>query len=177
MKKSFVILLSIHLIFNSFAQQFNFKNYSLAEGLPQSSVYDIFQDKKGFIWFGSQGGISKFNGKEFKTFSQKNNLADNHVQAICEDSHGNIWTGHRFDGFSCISENYIYSSHPQELNSNIVALTNWKNGVMAISSSNGIFNLELINDSIHVLNVLSEDTNKLTKLNEIKSKNANSKCG
>lgn len=170
MKKSFAILIALHFIINSFAQQFDFKNFSLAEGLPQSSVYDIYQDKKGFIWFGTQGGISKFNGIEFNTFSQKNNLADNHVTVICEDSHGNIWTGHRFDGFSCINENHIYSNHPKELNSGITGLTNWKNGVMAISSSNGIFNLQLTDDSIHLINVISVDTNKLTKLNEIKSK-------
>jgi ligand-binding sensor domain-containing protein len=171
MKKFFVILLGVHLIINSFAQQFNFKNFTLAEGLPQSTVYDVFQDSKGFIWFGTQGGISKFNGIEFKTFSQKNNLADNHVKEICEDSDGNIWTGHRFDGFSCLNENNIYSTHPKELNSSIDGLTNWKSGVMAISKSNGIFNLKLIKDSIHVINVLSVDTNKLTKLNEIKSRN------
>ena len=104
MKKSFVILIGIHLIINSYAQQFNFKNFNLAEGLPQSSVYDIFQDSKGFIWLGTQGGISRFNGIDFNTFSQKNNLADNHVKAICEDKYSNIWTGHRYEGFSCISK-------------------------------------------------------------------------
>jgi ligand-binding sensor domain-containing protein/serine phosphatase RsbU (regulator of sigma subunit) len=171
MKKSFVILICIHLILNSYAQQFNFKNFNLAEGLPQSSVYDIFQDSKGFIWLGTQGGVSRFNGIDFNTFSQKNNLADNHVKAICEDNYSNIWTGHRYDGFSCISKNKIFNNHPKELNSDIIALTNWKNGVMGISSSDGIFNLELTNDSIHIKNVISVDTNKLTRLNEIKSNN------
>ena len=171
MKKSFVILIGIHLIINSYAQQFNFKNFNLAEGLPQSSVYDIFQDSKGFIWLGTQGGISRFNGIDFNTFSQKNNLADNHVKAICEDKYSNIWTGHRYEGFSCISKKNIFNKNPKELNSDIIALTNWKNGVIGISSSNGIFNLELTNDSINIKNIISVDTNKLTRLNEIKSKN------
>ena len=47
MKKSIAIVYFLLIISTFFTQQFNFKNYTISEGLPQSSVYDIFQDSKG----------------------------------------------------------------------------------------------------------------------------------
>ncbi len=171
MKKSIAIVYFLLIISTFFAQQFNFKNYTISQGLPQSSVYDIFQDSKGFIWFGTQGGIAKFNGVDFKTYSQKNKLAGNHVKVICEDNQTNIWTGHRFNGISCItSNNQISSIQPKELTTEIKGICPWENGVVAISSKNGIFQLCLKNDSIELINVVSIDTNRLTELHQIKTR-------
>lgn len=76
------------------AQQYNFKNYSLEEGLPQSEVFGLIQDKKGNLWLGTNGGgISRFNGKEFTSYTKRNGLADNNIRTLLEDSRGNLWIG------------------------------------------------------------------------------------
>jgi len=77
----------------STAQQYNFKNYTAKHGLANSIVNNIFQDSKGYVWFGTQGGLSKFNGKSFKNYSKVDGLISNDVTYITEDKKGNIWIG------------------------------------------------------------------------------------
>jgi ligand-binding sensor domain-containing protein/serine phosphatase RsbU (regulator of sigma subunit) len=74
------------------AQQYNFKNFSVKNGLAGSIVNSIYQDSKGYVWFGTQGGgISKFNGKTFQNFTKADGLVSNDVTFITEDLKGNIW--------------------------------------------------------------------------------------
>lgn len=49
-------------------------NYSEEDGLNSSTTYTINQDDNGFIWIGSDNGLFKFDGKEFRQFSKKNGL-------------------------------------------------------------------------------------------------------
>ena len=73
------------------AQTLNFKNYSVNHGLASSTVYAILQDSKGFIWFATEGGVNRFDGKTFELFTIDNGLSDNEVLQIEEDSKGRIW--------------------------------------------------------------------------------------
>jgi PAS domain S-box-containing protein len=92
------------LVIPGFSQHYNFKNYSLEEGLAQSQVRSLYQAKNGYIWIGtSGGGVSKFDGITFNNFTKKDGLANNTVLAIFEDSDNNIWFGtkegvSRYDG-------------------------------------------------------------------------------
>ncbi len=86
----FLLLLSQFI----FAQQYNFIQYSISEGLAQSQVYAMAQDSKGYLWFGTQGGgLSRFDGKEFDNFSTKDGLPSNAISSIFEDQEKNIWVG------------------------------------------------------------------------------------
>ena len=76
------------------AQTYNFNHYSLKDGLIQSNVNDILQDKKGFMWFATDGGLSKFDGKTFTNYSTNEGLSEASVNTICEDNSGQIWIGH-----------------------------------------------------------------------------------
>jgi len=82
------------------AQKANFRYYSVDEGLPQATVYDMLLDHKGYLWFGTQGGLSHFDGKDFKIYNQGNGLAGNHVLKLFQDSKQNIWIGYRYEGLS-----------------------------------------------------------------------------
>lgn len=73
------------------AQEHSYKHYSVRDGLVQSQVLSIFQDSKGFLWAGTKGGVSRFDGKNFLNFTSKDGLPDNHVYKITEDNQGNIW--------------------------------------------------------------------------------------
>jgi ligand-binding sensor domain-containing protein len=81
------------LFFQQFliAQQFNYVNIGTDDGLPSSEVYDILQDKKGYMWFATDHGVARYNGKEFTKYTTSSGLLDNTVFRMCEDSKGWIW--------------------------------------------------------------------------------------
>jgi ligand-binding sensor domain-containing protein/serine phosphatase RsbU (regulator of sigma subunit) len=73
-------------------QEYNFAHYSLEEGLAQSEVFDIVQDRRGNIWVANNGGgISRFDGKKFINLDESNGLVNNVTRALLEDSKGNLW--------------------------------------------------------------------------------------
>jgi ligand-binding sensor domain-containing protein/serine phosphatase RsbU (regulator of sigma subunit) len=89
------------LIFNFItAQTVNLNQFGIEEGLPQSSVYTMLQEKDGSIWVGTMNGISKYNGLNFENFTKKNGLAENRVTSSCLDKNGNIWFGHWSGGIT-----------------------------------------------------------------------------
>ena len=82
------------------AQKANFRFYSVDEGLPQATVYEMLLDNKGYLWFGTQGGLSRFDGENFEVYNQENGLAGNHVLELYQDRKNNIWIGYRYEGVS-----------------------------------------------------------------------------
>ncbi|WP_435355992.1 ligand-binding sensor domain-containing protein [Emticicia sp. SJ17W-69] len=74
---------------------FNLRIFGLNEGLIESQVHNLFQDKKGNIWLGTFNGISKYNGHTFENYTRKEGLVDNFYQCGLEDQEGNIWLGFR----------------------------------------------------------------------------------
>jgi ligand-binding sensor domain-containing protein/two-component sensor histidine kinase len=80
------LLISVH------AQQFIFRNYSVEDGIAQSQVYSVIQDRRGILWFGTQGGgLTCYDGVRFKTFTERDGLLNNTVNQIKEDAKGNLW--------------------------------------------------------------------------------------
>jgi ligand-binding sensor domain-containing protein len=67
------------------------KNYSVKDGLPSSEVYHVMQDSKGYLWFCTDGGVSRYDGYSFKNYSSRKGLKDNTVFGSFEDSKGKIW--------------------------------------------------------------------------------------
>ncbi|MBI5218713.1 MAG: PAS domain-containing protein [Bacteroidia bacterium] len=83
------------------AQQYNFKYYSVENGLAQSQVLSMCQDSKGYLWIGTYGGgLNKFDGISFSLFTVFDGLPSNTVRAVFEDSRKNIWAG-TADGGIC----------------------------------------------------------------------------
>ncbi|MDH5235576.1 MAG: PAS domain S-box protein, partial [Gemmatimonadota bacterium] len=77
------------------AQVMHFTRYGLAEGLPQSQVVAIHQDREGFLWLGTYGGVTRFDGVSFRTLARRDGLASNTVVAITEDALGRLVVGVR----------------------------------------------------------------------------------
>jgi serine phosphatase RsbU (regulator of sigma subunit)/ligand-binding sensor domain-containing protein len=87
------------------AQIYNFKHYTEDQGLAQSFIYDVIQDKNGNIVVGTGDGLSKFNGTRFINYTSRNGLAENIVSCLYEDSIGNLFAGHFQEGLSIIEPN------------------------------------------------------------------------
>ena len=97
MKQVFSILLVLICTFFSFGQDPFYIALTKEKGLPSNSIYDIFQDSKGFIWIASNEGLSRYDGYEFVTFTNKYQSSKSGSD-IQEDKYGRIWY-QNFDGF------------------------------------------------------------------------------
>lgn len=79
------------------AENYYFRNLSIDQGLPQTTVNTILQDRKGFMWFGTKYGLCRYDGATFRDFKrEKDNphkLVNNFITALYEDSEGRIWVG------------------------------------------------------------------------------------
>ncbi|OEK07182.1 hypothetical protein BFP71_05890 [Roseivirga misakiensis] len=66
-------------------------NLTVENGLVGDNVYCALQDDKGYIWFGTETGVSRYNGKSFENFYMTDGLGDNEIFRIDQDSQGRIW--------------------------------------------------------------------------------------
>lgn len=83
------IVLSVFVQLN--AQEPYFRHFGVEEGLPGSEVYDIMQDRSGYIWIATDRGVSRYDGYAFHNFSSADGLTDNTIFILTEDHTGKIW--------------------------------------------------------------------------------------
>lgn len=133
----------------TFSQRYNFKNYSVEQGLAQSQINDINQDQLGYLWVGTESGLSKFNGLTFVNYSMTNGLPDNKIEKIYFDNKNVLWVGTpmglaKFDGQKFIP--YLFEE-PSRVND----IMTFRDEIY-IGTNDGLFvlsgeNLEQINSS------------------------------
>ncbi|PCI93167.1 MAG: hypothetical protein COB15_16830 [Flavobacteriales bacterium] len=89
--KLFLASTFLLLNFLSIAQELNYTNYSTHNGLPSAQVYHMHQDKNGYIWFATDRGIARYDGKEFEQYSLTEGLTGTTVFAFYPQQNGDIW--------------------------------------------------------------------------------------
>jgi len=82
---------------------FPFVFYGKDKGLPQEDVLSIFQDKEGYLWFGTYSGVAKYNGRKMKVYNTKNGLVGNSVFDIAQSDDGKIYFA-GLEGATCFDE-------------------------------------------------------------------------
>ena len=97
-----------------------FDHISIEQGLSQSSVRVIFQDNIGFLWFGTEDGLNRYDGYTFKTFKpdpdNPNSMSDRWISAIVQDKEGYLWIGTRQGGLNRYdpkTENFSHFNHDE----------------------------------------------------------------
>ena len=126
-----------------------FKRYTIDDGLSQSSVYAIAEDRLGFMWFSTQDGLNRFDGYTFTVFrnhpQDTTTLSDNYCWTLIPSRRGGLWVG-TYDGGVCyydpITETFTQyragaTNAPQLLVNNIPALLEEPSGVLWIGSWGG----------------------------------------
>ncbi len=90
--KNILLLIIIHVIyFKVCSQEYTYTNFKTKDGLPSVEVYHAIQDSKGYIWFATDNGVSRFDGYKFVNFDINNGLINNTVFDLYEDRKGRIW--------------------------------------------------------------------------------------
>lgn len=119
-----IIVVVVLCCFQSAAQQLLFRNYTVAEGLPSSTVRAITQDRQGYLWFGTKNGLSRFDGYQFKnfqfTYDDPQSLGNNFIHCVAVIDSATIWIGtekgiwkmdlktEKFSRFEPVKEGSVY---------------------------------------------------------------------
>ena len=98
-KIKYAILLTLFLFPVSYtnAQRYTFNQITVEDGLSQSTITNIIQDKEGYMWFGTGNGLNKYNGYTFVIYSaimdDPSSISSNGITSLFEDSGGVLWIG------------------------------------------------------------------------------------
>ncbi len=132
--KWFLLAALIFLFFNKLDAQsiskqiqqseIRFGKIGLKQGLSQSTVYTIELDSQGFMWFGTDDGLNRYDGYSITVFkhndADSNSISDNTILCLLNDKKGNLWIGTRRGGVDryVLSENkfYHYSYNSKNIN-------------------------------------------------------------
>src|SRR5215471_8716701 len=93
-----IFLLSVstsYLSFYSYSQDFKKEIFTVKDGLPSSYILNVYQDDFGFLWVGTIGGLSRYDGREFINYGLAEGLPSPAVDAIFMDSQKRLWVGTR----------------------------------------------------------------------------------
>ena len=136
-KFKYTIILTLICVQNLFGQMYQFKQYSIDEGLSHPFVYTINEDKNGFIWVGTGEGLCRFDGFEFKISEEDGALTNGFVSSSYLDKNGILWFGHNSGQVTYYDGNEIkLLSINSEINSSITDIESDLEGNVFISTQN-----------------------------------------
>jgi ligand-binding sensor domain-containing protein/signal transduction histidine kinase/DNA-binding response OmpR family regulator len=139
-----------------------FKNIANEDGLSHSTIFTILQDSTGYLWFGTQDGLNRYDGYYFERFapdSQENSVLSTYIRALHMDRNGCLWIGgdkgiSRYDEELNQFETYDLFTH--KAGRYIVAITETSDGVIwAASQSGKIYRFSRNNNAFEEQRILS----------------------
>jgi streptogramin lyase len=98
-------------LLNIEGQKLSLQSYNVADGLANSTITSIHQDKKGFIWFGTWEGLSRFDGYGFVNYGMRDGLGHPMINDVGEDKEGRLWVATNGGGVALKTN----SDTPEEL--------------------------------------------------------------
>ncbi len=149
----FFFFLMLQVITLNIAAQQNIsviKHFTIDDGLSQNSVNCIFQDKTGFMWFGTQDGLNRYNGYNFKQYRTErgntNTLANNYIYDLYEDAENTLWIATFGGGLNRLDlltgEIKAYKPKPDHLESfpsnRVFCITESPEGILWVGSNEGL---------------------------------------
>ena len=151
------------------AERLPIRSYSVADGLANNSVNKIIRDSRGFLWFCTGDGVSRFDGYEFKNFGAREGLPDSYVNDLIEMRSGQFWVATngglvRFNPRGIPSNTIAYLNDiksneqpmfavvapedPDRLARAIEVLFEDHNGTLWCGTMKGLYRLEYVNDRL-----------------------------
>lgn len=162
--KLFITAICLFCFQTLYSQTPSYYHYTSSDGLASSTVYDIIQDKDGFIWFATANGLSKFDGNHFTNYRTIDGLNSNSIISIAESKSGDLYIGSFEKGINVLKdgkiENYFNEQNGKNLiisyilldssdraKQTIIAYGRWKSLNLIRPKKEGGLNLNIINTS------------------------------
>ena len=129
--------------------EMKFGHLTIEDGLSHASITAILQDRDGFLWFGTQDGLNKYNGYDLTIYKHNpkdaNSLGNNWVKALHQDAPGTLWIGTengltRFDQYAEHFDTYLMFPAPQDPADNAIASDSFmqdRSGMLWMGTRNG----------------------------------------
>jgi ligand-binding sensor domain-containing protein/signal transduction histidine kinase len=133
-------------------EDIRFSRLSTNAGLSQTRVAEIVQDDRGFMWFGTQYGLNRYDGYKFKVFtpdaSRPDGISGAYIYALFKDRDGTIWIGcgQYLDRLDPVTESFThYRLEPATEKSplaTVVSISQDRAGILWLSTANGLYGLD-----------------------------------
>ena len=182
----YLFALSAILIFQTtvnklFCQEdrYVFSHLNVNNGLSQNQINCIYRDSKGFVWFGTNAGLNRFDGSSIEVFSDeqsdKGSIENNFINTIAEDKNGNLWIGTGFGVSVLNSQTYQFSKFDYSSLSTascgdilfVNAMAVDRAGNIWIGTNNGVIYHDVVRGSLE--RILLDASNCTSPLNTISS--------
>src|SRR5688572_4307297 len=155
-----------------YGKNIRFEQISLDEGISQSVVNAILQDRQGFLWVGTDDGLNRYDGYQFKIFKPDANdpfgISDRSISSIVEDKNGYLWIGtragglNRYDPVSGKFIHYLYDqADKQSIASNQISALALDDHGLWIGTNNGLDFLDFSTNTFTHYNDSAESSIKL----------------
>jgi ligand-binding sensor domain-containing protein/signal transduction histidine kinase len=121
------------------------RSYTVADGLAQNTINRIYRDNRGFLWFCTAEGLSRFDGAEFTTFGTDQGLPHRNVNDVLETRSGAFWIA-TSAGVARLGETVTIVSPPGSPGA-AHALAESPDGTVWVGTGNGLYRLSCAGDS------------------------------
>jgi ligand-binding sensor domain-containing protein/signal transduction histidine kinase len=125
-----------------------FSRLTTAQGLSQTQVAQIVQDDQGFVWFGTQDGLDRYDGYEFRVFthdpSRENSLSCVYIHSLFKDRSGTLWVGcdQFLDRFDSVHETFThYRIEADKVAIHVSEISQDRMGMLWLATGSGLFRL------------------------------------
>ncbi len=147
----FLLMLNLHSTIFPYPTTLTFERLTVEDGISQNTIKCILQDKRGFLWLGTEGGLNRYDGHSFKIYSheheKKDSLSNDSVEVLFEDSQGVLWVGTK-DGlnrFDRLKETFFpFVNDPEDPTSlshdSILSIYEDKQGILWVGTDGGGLN-------------------------------------
>ena len=147
-----------------------FSRLSTAQGLSQTRVLGIVEDDQGFLWFGTQYGLDRYDGYEYKVFThdpaRENSLSCVYIHSLFKDRSGTLWVGcdHFLDRFDNISETFTHyqidTAGTSEVANPVDRISQDRAGMLWLATGRGLFGLNP--DTGKIVHFVHDPSNSLS---------------
>ena len=140
-----LVLLLFCFCFVAISQNFTSRVFSTDQGLPDTYIYSVLQDKEGFLWIATGKGLVKFDGQVFSGYDLHANAQDDIIYSGTLDANDDLWFG-TFSGkiYKLDKKNNRLKLYPKNIQGSVnkIIASKWDNRLYFFSKGNGIYLLK-----------------------------------
>ncbi len=148
-------------------EDIRFSHLNVKDGLPNNIANCMLQDSSGYLWFGTGGGLSRYDGNSLTTFLHAENdsssICNSRINCLYEDKLHNIWVGTyfglaKFDPVKMNFKNYYFDKGSSKVGSNIVTnIIQDNKGTLLVSTNAGIYKCDPVKVEFSLVKSFTED--------------------